>query len=75
MGGKEVIQEVAADDFAWAFLASESVCNELEVFFQRIAAVDCLHPLHKASGNVIVKVVVIADGNDIVLIRDNRCCT
>ena len=68
----EVIQKVAADDLAGRSLAAESVCNELEVFFQRIAAVDCLHPLHKASGNVVIEVIVIADGNDIVLIRNNR---
>ena len=70
--GIEVVQEVAADDFARRSLAAERVGDELEVFFQRIAAVDCLHPLHKASGNVVVKVVVIADGDNVILVRDYR---
>ena len=68
--GIEVVQEVAADDLAGRSLAAERISNEFEVFFQRIATVDCLHPLHKASGDVVVKVVVVADGDDVILIRD-----
>ena len=51
----EVIQEVAADHLAGRTLAAECVGNKLEVFFQRIIAVDLANKLHEASGNVIVK--------------------
>ena len=40
MVGIEVIQEVAADNFAGRTLAAERICDELEVFFQRFLAVD-----------------------------------
>ena len=66
----EVIQEVAADDLAGRTLAAEGIGNELEIFFQRVTAVNCLHPLHKASGDVVVKVIVITDGDNVVLVWD-----
>ena len=68
--GVEVIQEVAPDDLAGRTLAAERICNELEIFFQRFIAVDGFDPLHKTSGDVIVEVVIVADGDDIV--RVNR---
>ena len=72
MVGIEVIQEVAADNFAGHTLAAERICDELEVFFQRFLAVDSFHPLHKPSGDVIVEVVIIADGDDIVRVNRER---
>ena len=71
MVGIEVIQEVAADHLAGRTLAAERVGNKLEVFFQRIIAVDLADKLHEASGNVIVKILVIADGDDVVAVRDD----
>ena len=71
MVGIEVIQEVAADDLAGRTLAAKSVCDKLEVFFKRLAAVDSFHPLYKASGDVIIKVVIVADRDDIVLVGND----
>ena len=71
MVGVEVIQEVAADHLAGRTLAAERVGNKLEVFFQRIIAVDLADKLHEASGNVIVKILVIADRDDVVAVRDD----
>ena len=67
--GIEVIQEVAADDLTRRTLAAKRICDKLEVFFQRFLAVDGFDPLHKASGDVIVEVVIVADGYDIVRIN------
>ena len=69
MVGIEVIQEVAADDLAGRTFAAESVSDKLEVFFQRFLAVDGFDPLHKASGDVIVEVVIVADGDDVVSVN------
>ena len=66
----EVIQEVASDDLAGCSLAAERICDKLEVFFQRFLSVNGFDPLHKTSGDVIVEIVIITDGNDIV--RVNR---
>ena len=69
--GIEVVDEVIADDFTGRTLAAESVGNELEVFFQRIAAVNGFYPFHKASGDVIIEVVIVADRDDVILVRNN----
>lgn len=69
--GVEVVQEVAADHLTGRTLAAERVGNKLEVFFQRIIAVDLADKLHEASGNIIIKILVIADGDDIVAVRDD----
>lgn len=71
MVGIEVIQEVAADHLAGRPLAAERVGNKLEVFLQRIIAVDLADKLHEASGDVIIKILVIADGDDVVAVRDD----
>ena len=71
MVGIEVIQEVAADHLAGRTLAAECVGNKLEVFFQRIIAIDLADKLYKKPGNVIVKILVIADGDDIIAVRDD----
>ena len=65
----EVIQEVAADHLAGRTLAAERAGNKFEVFFQRIITIDLTDKLHKTSGNVIVKILVIADGDDVVAVR------
>ena len=70
--GIEVIQEVAADDLTRRTLAVKRICDKLEVFFQRFLAVDGFDPLHKTSSNVIVKILVIADGDDIVRVDRER---
>ena len=67
----EVIDEVAADHFTRRTLAAERISDEFEVFFQRLAAVDGLYPLHKASGDVIIEVVIVADRDDIVLVGND----
>ena len=60
----EVIQEVAADHLAGRTLAAERVGNKLEVFFQCIITIDLADKLHETSGNVIVKILVIAKKNE-----------
>ena len=69
--GIEVVQEVAADHLAGRTLAAQRIGNKLEVFFQRIIAVDLADKLHETSGNVIVKILVIADGDDVVAVRND----
>ena len=72
MVGIEVIQEVAADDLAGRTFAAESVSDKLEVFFQRLTAVDGFYPLYKASCDVIIEVVIVADRDDIVRVDRER---
>ena len=69
--GIEVIDEVAADHFTRRTFAAESVSDELEVFFKCLAAVDSFYPLYKASGDVIIEVVIVADRDDVVLVGND----
>ena len=69
MVGIEVIQEVAADHLAGRTLAAECIGDKLEVFFQRVITISLTNKLDKTSGNVIVKILVIADGNYVVGVR------
>ena len=65
----EVVQEVAADYLAGRPLATECIGDKLEVFFQRVITISLTNKLDKTSGNVIVKILVIADGNYVVGVR------
>ena len=67
--GVEVVQEVAADDVARGALTAEGVGDEAQVLLQRLGTEDGFHPLDEATGHIVVKVFIVADGDDIILIR------
>ena len=64
--GVEVVQEIAADHIPGRAFSAQSVGDEFEVFLQGVAAVDRLDKFDKPAYNVIVKVFVVADGDDVV---------
>ena len=50
----EVVQEIIADDFtAGAALARKGVCDEVQIFFQCIAAIDSADKFHKTPHNML----------------------
>ena len=66
----EVVQEIIADDLtAGAALARKGVCDEVQIFFQRIAAIDSADKLHKTPHNIVFEVFLIGDGDAVVFIR------
>ena len=67
--GVEVVQEIAADDVLRLTAAAESFRDESQVFVQRFLAIDRLNELHEATGDVVVKVFVVADGDNVVYIN------
>ena len=73
--GVEVVQEVAADDLPGRATAAtgaprtKRVGDEAQVFLQGLLAKDGLHELHKAAHDIVVEVLVVADGQDAVRIR------
>ena len=65
----EITDKVIADDLSCGAFAAESVGNELQILLQRVSAIDRLHPLDEATGDVVIKIVIVADGDNIVLVR------
>ena len=65
----EVVQEIIADDLtAGAALARKSVCDEVQIFLQRIAAIDSADKLYKTPHNIVFEVFLIGDGDTVVLV-------
>ena len=65
----EIFDEIITDDVFWLIFATQSIGNEFEVVLQCFFAVDHLDKCHKTSNDVVVKVFVVADWDDVVLIR------
>ena len=68
----EVVEEVAADVLERAALAAERVREELQVLLIVLLAVDRPEPGAEAVDDVVLEVLVIADRDDVVLVRSER---
>ena len=66
----EVVQEIIADDLAaGAALARKGVCDEVQIFFQRVAAIDSADKFHKTphsyrSSHQILFLLVLEQTSD-----------
>lgn len=68
----EVVEEVAADVLERAALAAERIRDELQVLLIVLLAVDRSEPDAEAVDDVVLEVLVIADRDDVVLVRPER---
>lgn len=68
----EVVEEVAADVLQGAALAAERIRDELQVLLIVRLAVDRPEPGAEAVDDVVLEVFVIADRDDVVLVRPER---
>ena len=64
--GKEIVEEVAADDLFGVAFSAEGIGDEPEVFGQRGRAVDGLHKAEETGSEVVLKILIVADGDDVV---------
>ena len=69
--GKEVVDEVRPDDLPGCAFSAQGVGDEFQVLLQGVLAVDHPDEVHELAGEVILKVVVVADGEDVVGVRDD----
>ena len=69
--GVEVIQEVATDYLTGRPLAAEGIGNKFEVIFQCVLAIDLADEVYEAPHDVIIEILIIADGDNVVWVRDN----
>lgn len=68
----EVVEKVAADVFQGAALAADRVRDELQVLLIVLLAVDRSEPDAEAVDDVVLEVLVIADRDDVILVRAER---
>ena len=66
---EEVLEEVVADDLPAAVaLAAQRLSDEVQIFFQRVCAVDCFQPVAQAGDDVIFQILFVGDGKDIICV-------
>ena len=70
--GVEVAQEVIPNHILRLTLTAEGIRNEFQVFVQCICAVNGFHKLHEQTDNIILKVFIIANRDNVILIRNER---
>ena len=68
---EEVLEEIITDDLpaAVAFTAQRSG-DEVQIFLQRVRAVDGFQPAAQAGNNIVPQILFIRNGNDAIHIRE-----
>ena len=69
--GKKVVDEVRPDNLPRSALPAQGVGDEFQVLLQGVLTVDHPDEVHELAGEVVLKVVIVADGEDVVGIRGN----
>ena len=68
----EVAQEVIPNYIFRLTLATKGIRNEFQIFVQCICTVNSFHKFHEQTDNIILKVFIVANRNDVILIRSKR---
>ena len=69
---EELLQEVVADHLARAALAAERVGDVAQVLLQGLGPVGGSHPGHEVADDVVLEVLVVGDGQHVVLVGHER---
>ena len=69
--GKEVVEKVGPDDLPRRALSAQGVGDEFQVLLQGVLTVDYPDEVHELAGEVVLKIVIVADGEDVVGVRDD----
>lgn len=65
---KEVLQKVGADYLTRGALAAERLGNKGQVLLERLLAVHGTHKVDKVAHDVVVKVLIVGDGQHVIAI-------
>ena len=65
---KEILQKVGANHLARGALAAERLGNKSQVLLERLLAVHGTHKVNKIAHDVVVKVLVVGNGQHVVAI-------
>ena len=72
MVGVEVTQEIIPNHILRLTLATQSIGNEFQVFVQHISTVNGFHKLHEQTNNIILKVFIVTNWDNVILINRKR---
>ncbi len=72
MVGIKIIQEVIANHILRLTFSAQCIGNEIQVFVQCLCTIDCFHKLYEQTDNIILKIFIIANRDDVVLISRER---
>ena len=68
----EITQEIIPNYILRLTFTAEGIRNEFQVFIQRVCTVNSFHKLHEQTNNIILKVFIIANRDNVILIRSKR---
>src|SRR5690554_4265668 len=68
----EVFQEIVPDNLSGRPLAAKGVSDELKVLLQRFRTIDNTDEVNEPPHDIVVEILVVANGEDIVPIGDKR---
>ena len=67
---EEILEEIAADDLPAAVaLTAQRPGDEVQIFFQRVRAIDSFQPITQAEDNIVFHVLFVGDGDNTISIR------
>ena len=50
-------------------IAAQRFGDEVQIFFQRVRAVDCFQPIAQAGDNIVFQILFVGDGDNTISIR------
>ena len=65
----KVFQEICADNLACRTFSAQCIRNELEVLLERFRAIRSTNKFNKPANNIVFKVFIVCNGENIVFIR------
>ena len=65
----KVAQEVIPNHIFRLTFAAQSIRNEFQVFVQSICTINGFHELHEQTNNIILEVFIVANWDNVILIR------
>ena len=69
---KKFIYEIITNHILRLTFAAQCICNKFQVFVQCICTVNGFHKLHEQTDNIILEVFIIANRDNVILIRSKR---
>ena len=67
----ETVQQVITNHLTGSTLATQSIGNEPQVFFQGLLAVDHFHKLDDLAQQILIEILVITNGQNIICIGND----
>ena len=68
----EIVEEVISDYLLRLTFATQCISNEFQIFIQCLCTIDCFHKLYEQTDNIILKVFIVTNRDNVILIGRER---